>query len=70
MAADHDPEDLVSEQTRDAEAEEARAEHDADRDPTAEEDADAPTKVDPKVAERYDEMAKTGAKAKGEGRIP
>jgi hypothetical protein len=65
-----DPEQLVTDQTRSAEDEEARAAHDADRDPTADEERDAPTEVDPSVAEHEREMAKLGAKVKGEGQIP
>jgi hypothetical protein len=60
-----------SPETRAAEREEAEARHDADRPPTAEEDAAAEDlEVDPDAAERYEEMAERGAKQKGEGRIP
>jgi hypothetical protein len=60
-----------SPETRAAEREEAEARHDADRPPTAEEDAAAEDlEVDPDAVERYEEMAERGAKQKGEGRIP
>ena len=65
-----DPDQLVTDQTRAAEDEESASAHDADRDPTADEERDAPTKVDPSVAEHEKEMGKIGAEVKGEGQIP
>ena len=56
--------------TQQAEEEEARAEHVADRPPTAEEEKAAPDTLDPGVAESYQEMAERGANVKGEGQIP
>jgi len=59
-----------SPETRAAEREEAGAEHDADRAPTADEETAAgDRKADPEVAEHYEEMAERGADQKGEGRI-
>jgi hypothetical protein len=59
-----------STETRAAEREEADARHDADRPPTADEDAAAEDlEVDPDAAQHYEEMAERGAKQKGEGRI-
>jgi len=58
-------------ETRDAERQEARAEHEPDRDPTPEEEEAAEKlELDPDVAENYEEAAERGAKQKGEGRIP
>jgi hypothetical protein len=56
--------------TVDAEAEEARSGHGADRPPTEEEEqrADAQT-ANPSVGEHFDEMNKIGADVKGEGEI-
>ena len=57
-------------ETRAAEREEAHAPHAADRPPTEEEEAIADRlEVDPEAAASYEEMAKRGAKQKGEGRI-
>ena len=66
-----DPDDTagLSDATIDAEEEEARSPHTADRAPTPEEDAKAPTSVDPSVAEHYEEANRTGAQVKGEGQI-
>jgi hypothetical protein len=57
--------------TRDAEAREAKAEHEADREPTPEEAeiADA-LEPDADVTEHEREMAERGAHQKGEGRLP
>lgn len=56
--------------TRDSEAEEARAAHDADRPATSEEEKLADSnKLDPGVAESYEEANERGAAQKGEGRI-
>lgn len=61
----------VSSATRQAEAEEAKAPHHADRPPTPEEeDAVDGREVDPEVAEHYREMTELGAADVGEGRIP
>ena len=60
-----------TQKTRDAEAREAKAEHEADRDATPEEAevADA-LEPDADVAEHEREMAERGAHQKGEGRLP
>lgn len=47
----------------------AIAAHDADRPPTPEEEAAAPTEVDPAVAEAYEDAMERGAAVKGEGQI-
>ena len=59
----------LSDATVEAEEEEARSGHDADRAPTPEEDASAPTHVDPSVAEHFAEANRTGAHVQGEGQI-
>jgi len=59
----------LSEATVAADEEEARSAHDADRAPTPEEEAAAPTSVDPAVAEAFEEANRTGANVKGEGEI-
>ena len=57
--------------TREAEREEARTPAQADREPTKEEEERAERlKSDPKVSEHYEEMAERGANQKGEGRLP
>ena len=63
-------EDLVTEETRQAEAAEADDKPHADRMPTEEEERIADQHdLDPAVAESYKKAAETGANAKGEGRI-
>ena len=57
-------------ETRTAEAEEANAAHQPDREPTTDEAAAAePVELDPDVAQHEKEMAERGARQKGEGRI-
>lgn len=56
--------------TQQAEEEEAKAPHDADRPPTSEEDSAAPTEADPGVASNFEDMAQKGANVKGEGELP
>jgi hypothetical protein len=64
-----DHRDDVTEATRQAEAEEARAPHEAgDTSPRLEEDDDDAS-VDPGVREHYREMTELGANDPGEGRI-
>ena len=59
-----------SRETRAAEREEAEAKHEADRQPTPDEEKIADSlEVDPDAAASFDEMAKRGANQKGEGRI-
>jgi len=61
----------VTEATKEAEAEEARAEHVADRPATPEEEQlVADRKVGDSVRDHYEEMAERGANDPGEGRIP
>ncbi len=61
----------VSEATRQAEAEEAEASHEAGRPPTPEEAAEVDGReVDPDVRAHYREMTELGAEDQGEGRIP
>jgi hypothetical protein len=61
----------VTEATKEAEAEEARAEHVADRPPTREEEGQVgDRKVSDDVRTHYEEMAERGANDPGEGRIP
>lgn len=59
-----------SAETRAAEEQEARAAHEADRPPTAEDEKAAPTSADPGVKESFEEMSRLGAEVKGEGQIP
>lgn len=63
------PETAPSEETRKADQSDATLEHEPDRMPTPEEEAAAPSDVDPDVAENYEAAAERGANAKGEGRI-
>ena len=65
------PETRPNSATRDAERDEARAQHDADRAPTKdEEDAAERNALDPETSEHFEEMAERGANQKGEGRVP
>jgi len=59
-----------TEETKEAEADEARAEHRADRGPTPDEEALAPKEPDPEVAAHEREMMERGAHVEGEGRLP
>jgi hypothetical protein len=56
--------------TQQAEEEEAKAPHEADRPPTSEEESAAPTEADPGVASNFEDMAQKGANVKGEGELP
>jgi hypothetical protein len=62
----------VSDATRRAEQDEARAPHAPDRPPTREEAEAAGDGegADPEVARHYQEMSEIGAEVKGEGQIP
>jgi hypothetical protein len=63
-------EDQVSEETREAEQEEAHTAAGADRPPTPEEEELANRgSADPEVAEHEQEMNELGANVKGEGEI-
>ncbi len=63
-------EDMVTDATRHEEDAEASATHDADRPPTAEEEAAAEgNELDPAVAAHEREMDRIGAEVKGEGEI-
>jgi hypothetical protein len=61
----------IAPETREADRRDARAEHDADREPTADEDKAAPARdeLDPEVSENYREATERGANTRGEGRI-
>lgn len=59
-----------SAETKAAEESEARAPHEADRPPTAEEEKVAPRSANPETAKDFEEMARTGAAVKGEGEVP
>jgi hypothetical protein len=61
-----------SDKTRAAEAADAQVHAEADDMPTEGEEAAAERagKVDPEVAEHYEEMTDRGANQKGEGRLP
>ena len=62
--------DRLSDATRDAEEEEGRAAHQADRGPTEEEEeATEGLRPDPEVAEHEREMGRIGAEVRGEGQI-
>ena len=57
-------------ETVEADEDDARAAHDADRMPTPEEEAAAEkTSPDPKVAEAYEKSMERGANVEGEGQI-
>jgi hypothetical protein len=57
-------------ETKKADRKDAKAEHDADRPPTPEEERDVEgRKVDPDVAEAYEDAMERGANVKGEGQI-
>lgn len=61
----------ISEATRQAEEQEARSGHGADRPPSSEEEAAlAGESVDPSVRQYYEDMVARGVAEKGEGRIP
>ena len=67
-----DPAELVTDETRDAEADDATVIARADRPPTPEVEAaaeESAADVDPDVGEHYQEMAEKGAHVKGEGAI-
>ncbi|MCU0312389.1 MAG: hypothetical protein MUE36_15765 [Acidimicrobiales bacterium] len=64
--------EMVTDATREAEAQEATAHGRADRPPTEEEERlaeQAAEDVDPAVGEHFDEMNKVGAEVRGEGEI-
>lgn len=55
--------------TTDVDREDGQAEHDADRPPTEEEAAAAPTEVSESVKEHHEEANERGASVRGEGAI-
>ncbi len=59
----------VSDETREFEDDDARTAARADRPPTPEEEAAAPTEVDAGVARNYEEAMERGANVRGEGQI-
>lgn len=64
-----EPNTVPSGNTLDADRRDAAAAHDADREPTPDEEAAAPDRADPKVSQAYEEANERGANAKGEGQI-
>lgn len=69
MSEQDTPDADVAEATTQADEADAVAGHDADRPPTPEEEAAAPTEVDPAVAEAYEDALERGAAVKGEGAV-
>ena len=67
-----DKNEKITDATKQAEARDAQASHDAPQTPTAEESAaaDRHGTVDPKTGKAYEEYLETAKDAKGEGRIP
>lgn len=64
-----EPNTVPSGDTVTADRRDAQAAHRADRPPTPEEEAEAPSEVDPEVARAYEEANERGANVKGEGEI-
>lgn len=64
-----EPETIPSDETLEADRQDAAASHDADRPASPDEEADAPRQVDPDVAEAYEDAIERGAAIKGEGQI-
>jgi hypothetical protein len=66
------PQERMTQATKDAAARDAKAEHGAPQVPTAAESAaaDEHGAASPETAEHYEEMLEKGANAKGEGRLP
>jgi hypothetical protein len=64
------PQQSPDDETIEADERDARARHDADRAPTATEEADAERNtLDPGTAQAYEEAIERGANVKGEGRV-
>ena len=61
--------DQLTDETVRADEADAAASHDADRPPTPDEEAAAPTEVDPEVAAAYEDALERGAAVEGEGQI-
>jgi hypothetical protein len=66
------PQERITDATKESGRRDAQAAHGAAETPTAEElaAADEHGGVSPDTAAHYEEMAEKGAKAKGEGRLP
>ena len=64
-----EPNTVPSGDTVDADRADAVARHDADRMPPPEEEAAAPTEVDPETAAASEDAMERGANVKGEGEI-
>lgn len=64
-----EPNTVPSGGTVEADRRDAWAAHDADRAPTPDEEADAPSEADPDVAKAYEEANERGANVRGEGQI-
>jgi hypothetical protein len=67
-----EPQERITQATKESGRRDAQAEHGAPETPTAEELAAADERggPSPETAEHYEEMAQKGANAKGEGRLP
>ena len=66
------PEEKITQATKDAERQEANAEHGAPQTPTPEEEAAAERQgsASDETREHYQEMTDKGANQQGEGRLP
>ena len=66
------PQEKISQATKDADRTDAKAEHGAPQVPTAAESeaAERTGGASPETKEHYEEMLEKGADAKGEGRLP
>jgi hypothetical protein len=71
MSTSDDTDGQVSDETVEADERDARAEHRADRPPTADEEAAAERapELTPDAAEAYEEAIERGANVRGEGQI-
>jgi hypothetical protein len=67
-----EPQERITQATKDADRAASKAEHGAPQVPTAAEAeaADRHGEVSPETEEHYEEMVEKGANAKGEGRLP
>lgn len=64
-----EPNTVPSGDTVEADRADAMAQHGADRMPTPDEEAAAPTEADPKAAAAYEDALERGANVKGEGQL-
>jgi len=64
------PDETVDRDTTEVDRDDAKAAHEADREPTPEEETAAEAnELDPKVAEAYEAANERGANVRGEGQI-